>query len=143
VRADNFASPEQKAADLSALEEFSIDIETGGNILELSDARWQAVKQESIVVLEQVMRATIREDRLDEVRRSVPALVSLSLSEDQLDLVATLVTGFIAPNSFYSEEITEEARIKASESINPVTRSFILGETIIPGSVVLLLSREP
>ena len=143
VRSDNFASPEQKAADLTALEDILVDAESAGNILGLSDARWQAVKQESIVVLEQVMRATIREDRLDEVLRSVPALVSLSLSEDQSAIVATLVTGFIAPNSVFSEDLTEEARKKAIESVNPVTRSFIQGETIIQrGQVVKPLVQE-
>jgi membrane-associated HD superfamily phosphohydrolase len=78
VRADTFATNELKLTDLSALDEIDLDQETAQSILDLSDSRWQAVQQEAIVVLEQVMRATIREDRLDTARDNVPTLVSLS-----------------------------------------------------------------
>lgn len=143
VRSDSFASPDQKAADLTALEDILLNAEIVDSILGLSDARWQAVQQESIVVLEQVMRATIREDRLEEVRRGVPTLISFSLSEDQSNIVSSLVSGFIAPNSLYSEELTEEAKKDARDAINPVTRSFVQGETIIQrGQVVTPLVQE-
>ena len=131
VRADTFASDEQKLADLAALEEIHLDLETAQSILDLSDSRWQAVQQESIVVLEQVMRATIREDRLDDARQSIPALVSLSLPEDQAAMVAELVNGFVAPNSLYNETLTEAARQQAHESVAPVERSYVQGQTII------------
>lgn len=131
VRADAYASEEQKLADIAALEDVSLSQDTALKILALTDARWQTVQQEAIVVLEQVMRNTIREDRLADVRRSVPNFVSLSLPEEQAEIVADLVSAFVAPNSFYSEEQTELARQQAAESIAPVTRSFAEGETII------------
>ena len=137
VRADEHASLDQKAADLAALGDISLSEETILNILSLGDARWQSIQQESIVVLEQVMRNTIREDRIDNALRSVPALVSLDLPEDQAVVVAELVSGFVAPNSFYSEELTEAARDQARESIEPITHSYVQGETVIPrGKVV-------
>lgn len=131
VRADTFASNEQKLADLAALEEINLDQETAQSILDLSDSRWQAVQQESIIVLEQVMRATIREDRLDDARQGIPSLVSLSLPEDQALIVAELVNGFVAPNSLYNETLTEAARQQARESVAPVERSYVQGQTII------------
>jgi len=137
VRADNFASPEQKLADLSALEEIHISQDTAARLLALSESRWQSVQQEAIVVLEQVMRSTIREDRLEEARRSVPALVSLSLPEEQAAIVAELAAALVAPNSFFSEELTEAARQKAGEAVAPVTRSFKAGETVIQRGQVL------
>jgi putative nucleotidyltransferase with HDIG domain len=137
VRSDEHASIEQKVTDLTALEDIVIDEETALNILSLSDARWQAVQQEAIVVLEQVMRNTIREDRVDIALRSVPALVSLALPEDQAVIVAELVSSFVAPNSFYSEDLTEAARNQAREAIEPSTHSYVQGETVIPrGKVV-------
>lgn len=137
VRADEHASIDQKAADLAALEDIEISEETALNILSLSDARWQAIQQEAIVVLEQMMRNTIREDRVDNALRSVPALVSLDLPEDQAVIVAELVSGFVAPNSFYSEELTEAARDQAREVIEPIPHSYVQGETVIPrGKVV-------
>jgi len=137
VRVDEHASIDQKAADLAVLEDITLSEETSLNILSLSDARWQAIQQEAIVVLEQVMRNTIREDRVDNALRSVPALVSLELPEDQAVIVAELVSGFVVPNSFYSEELTEAARDQAQEAIEPNTHSYVMGETVIPrGKVV-------
>ncbi len=131
VRADQYASQERKLADLAALENIHLDDETATSILDLSDTRWQAVQQEAIVVLEQVMRGTIREDRLEEARRSIPNLVSLSLSEEQTEIVTDLVSAFVIPNSFYSEELTEAARQTARESVKPSERSYKSGETIV------------
>jgi putative nucleotidyltransferase with HDIG domain len=131
VRADAFASPEQKQNDLAALEEIQLSQQTAQGILALNDSRWQVIQQEAIVVLEQVMRNTIREDRLEEARRSASSLVSLSLPEDQAAIVTELVSAFVAPNSFYSEAMTEAAREKARESVNPVTRSYKSGETVV------------
>lgn len=131
VRGDTFATPEQQLADLSALEDIQLRQETAQNILALSDTRWQAIQQETINVLEQVMRNTIREDRLEEARRSVPTRVSLSLPEDQAAIVAELAAAFVAPNSFFSSELTDAARAQARESVQPVTRTFLPGETIV------------
>jgi putative nucleotidyltransferase with HDIG domain len=131
VRDDAFASVDEKLADLAALEDIDLDQETALKILELSDSRWQAVQQEGIVVLEQVMRATIRDNQLEAARDNVPALVSLSLPEDQADIVSELVIGFVAPNSLYSEILTETARQNARETVTPVERSFVQGQTIL------------
>jgi len=79
VRLDSFASSEQRLADISALQNINLGQERAIEILALSESAWQSVAQESVVVLEQVMRGTIRQDRLGESRSSVPALVSLSL----------------------------------------------------------------
>jgi putative nucleotidyltransferase with HDIG domain len=137
VRADTFASQEQKLADLAALEHIKLENETAQAILALSEPRWQAIYQEAIVVLEQVMRGAIREDRLDDVRRTIPTLVSLSLTEDQADIVTELVSAFIAPNTTYSEGITEQARQQARESVPPVPRSYKAGETVVQRGQVI------
>ena len=131
VRDDTYASVDEKMLDLAALEDINLDQATALSILELSDARWQAVQQEAIIVLEEVMKATIRENQLESARANVPALVSLSLPEDQADIVSELVTGFVAPNSLYSEVLTETARQNARESVTPVERSFVQGQTLL------------
>jgi cyclic-di-AMP phosphodiesterase PgpH len=131
VRADPLASIEQKLDDLAALEDIQFTRETSHRILEMSNARWQAIHQEATVVLEQVMRTTIREDRLNDVHRSIPAMISLTLPEDQANTVAELVSGFVVPNSLYNSELTELARIQAREAVVPITRSYAAGETIV------------
>jgi putative nucleotidyltransferase with HDIG domain len=137
VRADAYASNRQKMDDLAALDDVHLGQETASAILALSDSRWQAVQQESIVVLEQVMRSTIRPDLVDDARSSVPTLVSLSLSEQQADIVAELAAAFVAPNSLYSESLTIAAREKARDSISPVSRTFMAGETVVQRGQVL------
>ncbi len=131
VRNDQFASQEQKFTDLAALDGIYISQDTAEQILELSDVRWQTVRQESVVILEQVMRTAIREVDLEESRQQLPSLVSLSLSEDQVNLVVELASAFVAPNSVYSEEATETARQEAIQGITPISRSIVAGETII------------
>jgi putative nucleotidyltransferase with HDIG domain len=137
VRADAYASPQQKLGDLAALDKVPLSQETASNILVLSDARWQAVQQEAIAVLEQVMRNAVRPDHLEDARSSVPSLVSLSLPEEQAAIVAQLAAPFIVPNSLYSETLTEAARQAARQSVAPIQRAFMSGETVIRYGQVL------
>ena len=131
VRQDQFSSQEQKYTDLAALEGIFISQDTAEQILGLSDVRWQTVRQEAVVILEQVMRNDIRETDLEDFRQQLPSLVSLSLSEEQVQLVVKLASAFVAPNSFYSEEETQAAREEASQAVPIVSRSIAAGETII------------
>jgi putative nucleotidyltransferase with HDIG domain len=88
-------------------------------------------------VLEQVMRNTIRESDQSTIRRSVPSLVSLALTEDQAGLVVELVSAFIVPNSFNSPELTEAARQAARDAVQPVTQSYKPGEMVVAGGQVI------
>jgi putative nucleotidyltransferase with HDIG domain len=143
VRADRHASLEQKLADLAALQDIQLKQDTGSGILALNDPRWQSIQQEAIVVLEQVMRNPIRDTQVESYRVSATNLVSLALPEDQADIVAELAAAFIAPNSFYSESLTEVAKQQAYDSAPPVPVSFATGETIIRrGEVVSAMDIE-
>jgi putative nucleotidyltransferase with HDIG domain len=137
VRADLSATQEQKLADLAALEDIHLDQETAHSILAMSNSRWEAISREAIVVLEQVMRTTIREDRLEEARTNVLTLISLSLSEDQAEIVAELVSAFIAPNSIYNAALTETTREQAVTAVKPIMRSFAAGETIVSRGAII------
>jgi len=143
VRQDSYASLEQKIDDLSALENVNLNQETAQSILLLDDSAWQNVQQETIVVLEQVMRSSIRQNRLDEARRSLPALVSLSIPEQQAHVVAELAAAFVVPNSFYSEPLTEQARDEARAAVQPVARTFLSEEVIVQrGQVITNVDME-
>ena len=143
VRADPYASEEQKLADLAALQDVQLSQETATSILALDESSWKTVQQEAIVVLEQVMRNTIRENRVSEATASVPNMISLALSEEQADLVAALVKAFVAPNSFYSESLTEGAKEQAADAVEPVTVVYEAGETIVQrGEIVSAADME-
>lgn len=140
VRSDTYASDEQKLADLEAMEDVYLTKEDSQALLELNDTHWQTVQQEAIVVLEQVMRSTIREDRISDVRRGLPALVSLALSQDQAAIVASLVSNFVTPNSFYSDELTEAARQEARQAVAPVKVTIQAGEIVLQSGRVISAS---
>ncbi len=131
VRADAYARPEQKFSDLTMLRDIHLGREDIARILEMSDTRWQAVQQESLSVLEQVMRKTLREGQIYEAQRSIPTLISFTLTQDQALTVTSLVTPFVVANSLYSNELTAAARKEARDKVQPVTQIFVAGETIV------------
>lgn len=131
VREDQYASLEQQLVDLSALEAITLDSQTAEKIVLLTDSRWEAIQEEATLVLEQVMRRTIRDDNLDAAVYSLPTLVSLSLPEEQASLVVELVSAFVAPNIFFDTVGTEKARQEAVTRILTVRRTYIAGETIV------------
>ncbi|MGH2581500.1 MAG: HD family phosphohydrolase [Anaerolineales bacterium] len=137
VRQDTYATTEQKLLDLTALQNVNLGQESAQDILLLSESEWQAVQQESIVVLEQVMRSSIRQNRLEEARRGIPALVSLSIPAGQAELVAALASAFVAPNSFYSETLTQQVRDEARAAVQPVVRTFLSNEVLVPRGQVI------
>jgi hypothetical protein len=143
VRADRYATRDQKLTDLAALTDVQLGTTSAQAILDLPEANWETTKLEAISVLEEVMRAEIREDRLEEAVRSVSALVNLTLPETQADIVIRIVTAFVVPNARYNTEGTESAREVARAAVAPVTQSYAEGETILArGQVVTPLQIE-
>ena len=131
VREDEYATPEQKSADVASLSDIKLGRGTIESILALPAARWEAIQQESLSVLEQVMRRTIRDHEVESTRRIIPSLVSLALNEEQAALVSELVSVFVAPNTLLSEELTEEARQAARDAVEPVIQEYKSGEIIV------------
>ncbi len=143
VRADSHSAQDQKLADLAALADVRVDAQMATTLLEMPETRWAAVRLEATSVLEQVLQSEIREDRLEEARRTVPALVSISMPESQAQVVAQLATAFVAPNAHFDEAATEAARQRAREAVAPVVKSYAAGETIVgQGQVVSPLHIE-
>lgn len=143
VRADSYATLEQKLSDLSALEHIDLSREEAERILGMNDTRWETVQQEALSVLEQVMRNTIRDSQVRDFQRGIPTLISFTLPQDQALTVATLVTPFVVPNSLYSPDLTEAAQIEAREAVEPVTRTYVSGETIVRrGQIITPAVRE-
>ena len=131
VRADPNASLQQKTDDISAIEDVTLKPQTVEQILSLAPARWDAVQQEALDVLEQIMRRSIRDQEVDAVIRSIPSLVSLSLDETQAGIISELVEGFVTPNSLYNEELTLADKKAAREAVEPVMQSYKAGEIIV------------
>ncbi len=137
VRADSFGTSDQKRADLLAITDVQFDSDTLDSILNFSDTRWDAVQQDALNVLELVLRSPIRDTNLDSVRRSMPSMVSLTLTEEQANVVTELVRPFIVANSFFSQDLTDAARQQARDAVQPVTQRYVAGELVIQRGQVL------
>lgn len=131
VREDGTATLDEKEASIASMGEIVLQPDTIEKILLLSSPRWELIQQESLDVLELVSRRSIREQDVDTVIRSLPSLVSLSLNEDQAELVVEIVSGFVVPNSLYNAELTESARLAAREAVEPVFEEYKAGEIIV------------
>jgi cyclic-di-AMP phosphodiesterase PgpH len=143
IRTDSYASMDQKLADLSKMTDLTITDDLGTRILSTTDTRWDAVSLEAMNVLEQVMRTTIRTDKITDARRNISTLIDLSLPDAQAKIVGELVTPFVVPNSIVSTEQTDLAKQAAVEAVKPVEKVYVSGETIIQrGEIVTPLIWE-
>ncbi|MGC9336396.1 MAG: hypothetical protein ACP5JJ_19845, partial [Anaerolineae bacterium] len=131
VREDPFASDEQKTAWIAAIPDLELSDEVIGHILSLRGDSWQEVRDETVRVLVQAMRGEIRESQLAARRRTVPTLISHSLTDREAGIVETIASQLVTVNTFYNAARTEEARQTARENTEPVKVSVRKGEAII------------
>jgi len=137
IRNDISTLNEQKLAELAALPDLGLDQTTISQIISISDMRWASIQQDALRVLEQIMRSSVREENIAGVQSGVLSVVSFVLSDDLAAIEVKLVTPFIVPNSFFSPELTDVARQKARQSVEPVTQTYLSGETVVPRGKVL------
>jgi putative nucleotidyltransferase with HDIG domain len=137
VRLDTYATPDQKKADLAALEGINLQSKDIEYLLAISSTRWDTIQSEALNVLEQVMRNPIRTDDLESVRQNLPSMVSFTLTEEETALVIALASPLVAANSFYSPELTQAARQAARDAVPQVTQSYVKGQSIVSSGQVI------
>ena len=137
VRTDSALTLDQKSVEIKSLPGVDLDVKTIDLLLGTPDARWNAIQLDALRVLEDVVRSAVREDNVENIRKQVYSQVSFVLSDDQSAIVVGLVTPFIVANSFFSPELTDAARLQARQSVDPITQTYLAGETIVPRGRVL------
>jgi len=137
VRGNVELTTDDKKSNLVTLSDVRLKLETIDYLIGSSDTRWDAVQSESLRVLEQVMRRAVFEDKVENAQSGVSSFVSLTFNEQQSALVTELVTAFVVPNSFYSEELTTAARQAARDAVKPVVQTYKTGETIAPAGEII------
>jgi len=137
VRADSVTPLEQRSQMLQEVPELTLTPAQIDNILVLSDATWEAIAEETLAVVDLAMRETIRDVDLAERKARLPALVSISLSEEQAALVSALGQGFIVPNSLPDAETTDQRRADARNAVEPKQVSYVAGQVVVrEGAIV-------
>ena len=143
VRSDSFATDDQKIKDLSSFSELSLTKGTITSLLSLSPEKWELIKSESIFLLEEVMKSSIREDQLAAIRRNLFPRIGFEFSESEAGIINELVSPLIIANSVFSHDNTAKAIDNARAVIEPVSKQYIGGEIIInSGEVIDPLSWE-
>jgi putative nucleotidyltransferase with HDIG domain len=137
IRSDNSSTPEQKKAALLEIKGLSLQPDLIAVLQGLTDVRWILVRDEAFNVLVETMRNPVRTENLDAVRQNLVSIVSFSLSAREADLVVGLVSPLVVANSFYSPQLTDAARKSARDAVQPVTRFFIAGQTVVTGGQVI------
>jgi putative nucleotidyltransferase with HDIG domain len=137
VRTNPELSFEDRKSNLVELSDVRLKLETIDYVVGISDTRWESAQSEALRVLEQIMRRAILEDKLEAAQAGVSSSVSLTLNEQQSTLVTELVTAFVVPNSFYSEELTVAARQAARDTVKPVVQTYKAGETVAPTGEII------
>ena len=131
IRSDPYPSRPEKVALIQAIPDLNLSAATIGHLLDLKAGDWKIVTDQSSFVLDQAMRKEIRDQQLGEVKRALPALVSLDLTELQADVVISLVRELVRPNTLYNAERTAAVKRLARDSVNPTTETIEKGETIL------------
>lgn len=137
IRADDFSDISQKINDMQAIADLSLPTNITETIINMSDEDWESVRTESLYILEQVMRSSIREDQVSTVKRNISPQISFQFNETETAVIKELVSQLIVANSLFSSESTNEAIQTTRESVEPVTRSYIAGETIVNSGQVI------
>ncbi|NWF63172.1 MAG: HDIG domain-containing protein [Chloroflexi bacterium] len=137
IRSNPELITEERRQNLLALSDLRLKPETVDFLLTISDTRWDAVQTEAVRVLEQVMRRAIYEDRLESAQAGISSSVSFTFNEEQSALVTELVTPFVVPNSFFSQELTDAAKKAAREGVQPIVQTYKAGETIVPAGEII------
>ena len=88
ARVDEAATIEQRETTISAVMPPGLSVESARQVLGMSEARWLAVQQEALRVLEQVMRTAVRSENIDLLPNEIASRVSLAMNEQDAALVS-------------------------------------------------------
>jgi putative nucleotidyltransferase with HDIG domain len=148
VRQDTFATPEERVVYIQAILDpdalhRALTQDRVQQILDLSDSAWLKVGDEVLRVLDQAMRAQIREHELSQTCAGVRTLVDFRLNDQEGAIVNAVVCGLLAPNTFVNVEQTEVARQEARDGVQPVMRVVKADEVVLrEGDIVTDLDLE-
>ncbi|MFN8380047.1 MAG: hypothetical protein U0452_15390, partial [Anaerolineae bacterium] len=131
VRADVYATPGQKVADLGQITALRLPESARTTIIAQDETAWPLVAAETQLVLERVMRESIREQDLAPMLASVPTQVSIRFSPEQVAVISAIVSDLVRPNSLVNVGATETARAAAVADVEPVQRSFERGQVVV------------
>lgn len=137
ARADAFSSTSQKIEDIQSITDINFSNLTAKSIIEIDDENWDSIQQESLILLEQVMRTPIRDDQVSSMRRNLYPQISFDFNEREAGIIAEIVSQLIVPNSLFSNELTSDAIASVRAEVPPVVKRFSAGEIILSSGEII------
>lgn len=131
VRADAYASPDEKRELIAAVNDLTLTDSVIDSLLTANSETWSVIKEEVVTVLDQVMRAEIRPDQFTTARRRLPTLLGLDVSDETAVVVIAIVGDLIQPNTFVNDQRTAEERQLARDSVQPIPVTYEKNEIIL------------
>lgn len=129
---DDFATYEQKQRDIRAITELSLDDHVVAALAMVDDdARWRAIDDQIIRLLERVMSGEVREDTIQAERDDLENRISASYNEAEVQIITGIVSDLIRVNAFYNEELTRQAQLDAASNVPVEVRTFVEGQMIV------------
>lgn len=131
VRADSYGSLAEKSEWVAAIPDLTLSDLVVDQILIMNETAWAETREEALVILDEAMRAEIRETQVASTRRQLPTKVALDTPDPQSTVIVALTEDLIKPNTFPDEVRTEAERQAAANAVQPVQMTIEQNELII------------
>jgi putative nucleotidyltransferase with HDIG domain len=121
-------------AERNGLLEVAVDDLTPKTVLTLQGmdaARWEAVRDEAARILDATVRTELRDTEVAETRAKIASRMGGDLDEAERMLAAELIAPLIVPNSSFDQALTDQARDRAAENVQPVIVHIALGQVVV------------
>jgi len=133
-RVDTAFASDLKAAERIALLETAVPglSDTTQATLEKIDApRWAAIRTEAARVLDATERTELRDTQAAETRATIESRMGGDLDEAERMLAAEIIRPLSVANSSFSQTLTDQAKDRAAENVQPVEVDIAQGEVVV------------
>ena len=104
---------------------------TQATLQQLDAPRWAAIRTEAARVLDATERTELRDTQAAETRANIAGRMGGDLDEAERMLAAEIIRPLIEPNSSFSQTLTDQARDRAAENVQPVEVDIAQGEVVV------------
>jgi putative nucleotidyltransferase with HDIG domain len=99
-------------------------------LVKLDAARWAAVRTEAARILDATLRTELRDSAAAETRATIASRMGGDLDEAERMLAGELIAPLIVPNSSFDQALTNQARDRAAEAVDPVVVPIAQGQVV-------------
>ncbi|MCP4360783.1 MAG: HDIG domain-containing protein [Chloroflexi bacterium] len=137
IRADTQASIEAKLSYLQAIDGLNIEEEISLDLLNMSAADYERVRQESLRIVGDLMRNEIRENQLRDYHRIAQREASLDLTPTQERVVKFVAPRFIVATMEPDPEETARLREEAATTVEPFPVTVAKDQLVLRGGDIV------